>query len=346
MSKYYTIRFRLHTPRRVARSIEAWFAKHQRPLAWRATYDPYHVWVSEVMAQQTRMEVVAAYFDRFIARFPTIASLANAAEDDVVAHWSGLGYYRRARMLHQGARDVIRRFGGSLPRTVDELMTIGGVGRYTAGAIASIAFDERAPIVDGNVDRVLARLYGEEDPWRYAEQLAGACTSPRFLNQGLMEIGALICTPRNPECSACPLRTTCVAYATDRIDELPKKKSNGATREMRVTLYVVRNRNGEILMRRERGRLMNALFHLPHGDTSLLSGQPFTMRGAKSIGTFRHTITNRRIEFEVRAGSYRTAALGGDYRWIDPNDLGSVPHPSYVAKALRLARNSSRKSAL
>ena len=328
----------------MARTIETWFAKHQRPLAWRAKYDPYQVWVSEIMAQQTRIDVVAAYFGRFIARFPTIDSLARATEDDVVAHWSGLGYYRRARMLHHGATDVIRRFGGSLPRAVDELMTIGGIGRYTAGAIASIAFDERAPIVDGNVARVLARLYGEEDPWRYAEQLVSACTSPRSLNQGLMEIGALICTPRNADCDACPLRTTCVAYATNRVDELPAKKRIAATREMRVTLYVVRNRNGKILMRRERGRLMTSLFHLPHGDTSLLSGEPFTMRGAKSIGTFRHTITNRRIEFEVRVG-FR-AALTNDYRWIDPDDLSSVPHPSYVAKALRLARNTVRKSAL
>jgi A/G-specific adenine glycosylase len=290
------------------------------------------------MAQQTRIDVVAAYFDRFIARFPTMLSLAHAAEDDVVAHWSGLGYYRRARMLHQGARDVIRRFGGSLPRTAGELTTIGGIGRYTAGAIASIAFDERAPIVDGNVARVLARLHGEEDPWRHAAQLVNACTSPRFLNQGLMEIGALICTPRKPTCGACPLRATCIAHATNRIDELPAKKSNGATREMRVTLFVVRNRDGEILMRREHGRLMTALFHLPHGDTSLLSGEPFKMRGAKSIGTFRHTITNRRIEFEVRVGFGST--LRQDYKWVDPDDLSSIPHPSYVAKALRLARNT------
>ena len=140
--------------------MESWFASHQRPLAWRATYDPYHVWVSEVMAQQTRIDVVIAYFDRFIARFPSIDSLARAAEDDVVAHWSGLGYYRRARMLREGAIDVMSRFGGSLPRAVDELTSIAGIGRYTAGAIASIAFGERAPIVDGNITRVIARLYG------------------------------------------------------------------------------------------------------------------------------------------------------------------------------------------
>ena len=305
--------------------------KHQRPLAWRATYDPYFVWVSEVMAQQTRMEVVEAYFDRFVARFPTIDSLARASEDDVVAHWSGLGYYRRARMLHRGASDVIRRFGGSLPRTVDELMTIGGIGRYTAGAIASIAFDERAPIVDGNVARVLARLYGDEDPWRYAEQLVNASASPRFLNQGLMEIGALICTPRNADCATCPLRNTCVAYATDRVDELPAKKKKVATRSVTIALYLMTDRKGRILMQRK-----NALFHLPQGDEK--RGDP--------VGKFRHTITTRRITFEVFVSKWSGGSPAAGHRWIDPNDLSSVPHPSYVAKALRLARNSIRESAL
>jgi A/G-specific adenine glycosylase len=294
------------------------------------------------MAQQTRLDIVAAYFDRFIARFPTIASLAAADEDDVVAHWSGLGYYRRARMLRAGAIDVMTRFGGSLPRDVDELMTIAGIGRYTAGAIASIAFERRAPIVDGNITRILARLYGDDDPWPHAEALVKACRSPRDFNQGLMEIGALICTPRKPDCSACPLRRDCFAYKNDCIDELPARKSIAST-AMRVALYLITDRDGRILMRRESGRLMNALFHLPHGDTSLLSGKPLKVRGAKSIGTFRHTITTRRIEFEVfECGA--AAPGGADYSWIHPADLPRVPHPSYVTKALRLAgRERGRK---
>ena len=339
--------YRLHTPRRAARIVESWFSAHQRPLAWRATYDPYHVWVSEVMAQQTRMEVVVGYFDRFIARFPSIAVLARAREDDVIAHWSGLGYYRRARMLREGAMDVMRRFGGRLPRSVDELMTIAGIGRYTAGAIASIAFDERAPIVDGNVARVLARLRGsEDDPWVHARAFVKACRSPRALNQGLMEIGALICTPRNARCGECPLGTMCVARATDRVEELPAKKRNGATRQLRVALYLITARRGRVLMRREKGPLMNALFHLPHGDTSLLAGKPLRVRQPKPIGTFRHTITTRRIEFEVFEARRGGGNLAGDYSWIDPRDLSLVPHPSYVAKALRLAGNRRAESAL
>jgi len=335
----------LHTPRRAARIIESWFAAHQRDLPWRAKYDPYQVWVCEIMAQQTRLDVVVPYFTRFISRFPSVASLAAAPEDDVVSHWSGLGYYRRARMLHQGAREVVSRFGGVVPNDVDALLTIPGIGRYTAGAIASIAFDQRAPIVDGNVARVLARFHGFEDAWAHAEALVEACASPRNLNQGLMELGALVCTPRKPLCGDCPLRSSCVAYGEDRIDELPAKKAGGATRDLRIALYLIRDRSGRILMRRERGPLMKALFHLPHGDTSLLSGTPLVVRGAKAIGSFRHTITTRRIEFEVfvaaRAGGGAGAPLGPDYSWVDPEALGEIPHPSYVAKALRLAGNQT-----
>ncbi|HKR62252.1 MAG TPA: A/G-specific adenine glycosylase, partial [Thermoanaerobaculia bacterium] len=160
----------------IARKIESWFARHQRSLPWRDGYDPYRVWVSEVMLQQTRMEVVLPYFERFLARFPTLADLAAASDHDVTAAWSGLGYYRRARMLRDGAVAVLERFGGRIPSTVEELVTIPGIGRYTAGAIASVAFNVRAPIVDGNVARVVARLFGLEDSeyWDEAERLVDA----------------------------------------------------------------------------------------------------------------------------------------------------------------------------
>ena len=154
-----------------------------------------------------------------------------------------------------------------------------------------------------------------------------------------MEIGTLICTPRNARCDECPLRSMCVAYATNRVDELPAKKSVRPTRKMRVALYLITDDYGRVLMRRENGRLMNALFHLPHGDTSLLSGKPLKVRRAKRIGVFRHTITTRRIQFELFAAKC-AAAVGDDYRWIDPAGLALVPHPSYVSKALRLAGNA------
>ncbi|MCU1229828.1 MAG: A/G-specific adenine glycosylase [Acidobacteria bacterium] len=338
-------------PSQRAAIVEAWFRKHQRFLPWRAAYLPYHVWVSEVMLQQTRMEVVLGYYEKFLDRFPTIAALAAATDDEVMSAWSGLGYYRRARMLRDGARDVVERFRGKVPATVDELLTIGGIGRYTAGAVASIAHKVKAPIVDGNVARILARLFAIEAPlkspalmreaWRYAEELVSESRNPRDFNQGLMEIGALICKPSKPRCDECPLTVHCLAFQQQRVDEFPRKAATEETRAMRIALYVVRNDEGLVLMRRERGKLMNAMFHLPHGDTTLLDGAPLPVRDARHVGTFRHTVTNRRIAFEVFTATIAAIADSDVYAWIDTASMSRVPHPSYVKKALALADQKS-----
>lgn len=289
------------------------------------------------MLQQTRMEVVLPYFERFLARFPSVAVLAQASDDEVLSSWSGLGYYRRARMLRDGATVVVARFGGNIPSTVEELRSIPGIGRYTAGAIASVGFQQRAPIVDGNVTRVLSRVCAlEGDPWACAEELVRECTSPRALNQGLMELGALVCKARNPACPLCPLRTHCLALATGRIDELPPPRERKDSRELRIPLYVVRDRRGRILMRRVSGTLMDALYHLPHGDTSLLEGEPLGATPDTLLGTFRHTVTTRKIEFAVWSATLSGPARRG-YEWIDPTAMEHVPHSSYVKKALKIA---------
>jgi len=294
------------------------------------------------MLQQTRMEVVLGYFERFIGRFPDLASLASASDRDVLASWSGLGYYRRARMLRDGARDVVTNRGGVIPDDVSELQTIPGIGRYTAGAIASIAFGRRAPIVDGNVARVLARLTGNDDrreAWETSEQLVSTCASPRDFNQGLMEIGALVCKPRNPECGSCPLTRLCFAYKHKQTASLPRMKEKAQTRAMDVALYVIRDSRGRILMRREEGKLMNSMLHLPHGDTSLLSGAPLRVKAGELVATFRHTITTRRVAFNVYTGHLSGSIRDeGHYEWVHPSDLAEVPHPSYVTKALALLR--------
>lgn len=293
------------------------------------------------MLQQTQMDVVLPYFGRFLARFPTLAALAAASEHDVMAAWSGLGYYRRAKMLRMGAIEAVQRFGGRVPDSVEALLTLPGIGRYTAGAIASLAFNTRAPIVDGNVARVVSRIFAIAEPvgspalmreaWTRAEQLVSACTAPRDLNQGLMEIGALICTPRNPSCLVCPVREQCAT----RSDALPLPKEKQATQQLRIPLYLITDRRGRVLMRRERGPLMNAMLHLPHGNTSLLSGQPLAVVPGALLGTFRHTVTTRRIEFALYTA--RSAGrVGREYVWIDPSAIAEVPHPSYVGKALRI----------
>jgi A/G-specific adenine glycosylase len=324
-------------PKRTARLVERWFARHQRALPWRSAYDPYHVWVSEVMLQQTRMEVVLPYFERFLQRFPDLPSLAKASDDEVMSAWSGLGYYRRAKMLRDGAAAVMERFHGAIPPEVNALLTIPGIGRYTAGAIASVAFQQRAPIVDGNVARVLSRVFAlEGDVWPHAEELVQASQSPRAFNQGLMELGALVCKPRNPACLVCPLHDDCVARATGRIDEFPPPKPKKQTRELRIPLFLIRDRRGRVLMRRASGALMDAMYHLPHGDTSLLDGEPFTATPGELLGTFRHTVTTRKIEFVLYAAALEGRARAG-YEWIDLARIDEIPHPSYVRKALRLA---------
>lgn len=294
------------------------------------------------MLQQTRMEVVLGYFGRFLERFGTLEALAAATDHDVMAAWSGLGYYRRARMLRAGAEDVMTRFSGVIPREVEQLLTIPGIGRYTAGAIASVAFDQRAPIVDGNVSRITARLFAEEDPWRHAEALVARAGSPRMLNQGLMELGALICTPRKPACLLCPVRRDCVAFATGRVDELPRPKEKPATRELHIPLYVISDARGRVLMRLESGPLMSAMYHLPHGDTQLLPGRPLAVERREKLGKVRHTVTTRKIEFEVWRAEVAKKPRAREWRWIDRDELSAVPHPSYVRKALALAARSVR----
>jgi A/G-specific adenine glycosylase len=318
----------------IAAKLEAWFARHQRPLPWRVGYDSYRVWVSEVMLQQTRVDVVLPYFARFLARFPTIAALAAAADDDVTAAWSGLGYYRRARMLRDGARHVVARFGGILPESIDDLRSIPGIGRYTAGAIASIAFEQRAPVVDGNVARVVARLFAShDDPWVFAEALVRACASPRMLNQALMELGALLCTPRAPSCLLCPACTLCAASGSGRIDEFPLAKPKAQARILSIPLYIIQDRRGRVLMRREAGPLMHGMWHLPHGNAALL-GEAIAVQPRRALGVVKHTITNRRIEFLVSTAAVARKPAG--YEWIGIDALDALPHPSYVRKALRL----------
>jgi A/G-specific adenine glycosylase len=333
----------------IATAVKSWFASHQRPLPWRVAYDPWQVWVSEIMLQQTRMEVVLRYFPRFIGRFPTVRSLAEAAESEVLAAWSGLGYYRRARMLHGGARDVVERFAGAIPQEALALQSISGIGRYTAGAIASIAYRQSAPIVDGNVARVLSRVYGIEEriasprlmtaAWARAGELVAASGDPRALNQGVMELGALVCTPQRPDCPACPLRRHCIAYASDRAGTLPLPKEKRIARKLIVPLYLIDDGAGRFLMRRERGALMTSMLHLPHGSNDLLGGRLLPVHEKELIGSFRHTITTRNVEFRLHRATLRDSlADGGDYIWIHPRELGHVPHPSYVAKAIALAR--------
>lgn len=257
---------------RLASRLAPWFLAHQRDLEWRRTRDPYAIWVSEIMLQQTRVDTVKAYWTPFMTRFPTVAALAAADEQDVLGAWSGLGYYRRARLLHAGARHVASTLGGSLPSDPTALRGIPGVGRYTAGAIASIAHDRPAALVDGNVARVFSRLQAITDPklqdasaaghWTLAQQVVEA-GSPRVLAQALMELGATVCTPQLPRCGECPVRSECAALRLGVVDTIPAPKKRAPSPQQDLWAVGVRRADKLLLTRRPREGLLGGLWCLP-----------------------------------------------------------------------------------
>lgn len=296
------------------------------------------------------MDLAVPYFERFIARFPDPPSLAAAAEHEVLTLWSGLGYYRRAKLLLAGAKWVVEH-GGAIPSDPEALRRIPGVGRYTAGAIASIAWDRAEPIVDGNVRRVAARVEALGDPagsanldrslWSWAEGLVGAAASPRAVNQAVMELGALVCRPRAPRCDECPLGSLCRARKEGRPERYPLRRAGRPPAEMSIPLYVVSDSRGRILLQSEHAsRLTRGMFHLPHGSGELLGRDDSArFRPIERVGSFRHSITHRRIFFEVWRAEARgdSVAEGGEALWVDPAELDGFPHPSYVRKALAMA---------
>ena len=264
------------------KKLLAWYDAHARELPWRESRDPYRVWVSEIMLQQTRVAAVIQHYHEFLRRFPTVQKLASAREASVLAAWSGLGYYRRARMLHAAAKVVARERGGSFPETSAEWRTFPGVGRYTAAAIASIASDEAVAVVDGNVERVLQRITGNaisgEHIWRQAESLLDH-NRPGDCNQAMMELGATVCTPRAPSCLTCPLVELCVTRG-----ELVSagKKSRQVQREIH---YALDRRNGSVFLTQRAAdiRLMAGMWELPEIPRPADHGEPFL--------TVKHSIT-------------------------------------------------------
>jgi A/G-specific adenine glycosylase len=293
-----------------------WYRHYRRALPWRATRDPYAIWVSEVMLQQTRVETVLGYYPRFLCRFPTIASLARARQSSVLAHWSGLGYYGRARSLRSAARLVVERHGGRLPREPDRLRALPGIGRYTAGAIASIAFGARAAVVDGNVARVLARLFelpgSPRSPdfgrraWQLADRLVPQA-SPGDWNQALMELGATVCTAAAPRCGSCPAERFCAAARNGTVDRHPQPGGRHASRSVRRACVVVERGDRVLLARADDRRLLRGLWRFPGVE---VGGRQSAARAARGVldrlgiggaslhagRTIRHTIMDQRIE--------------------------------------------------
>ncbi len=251
-----------------------WYRTVRRDLPWRKSQDPYPIWISEVMLQQTRVETVIPYFDRFMKQYPTVDALAAAQEEDVLKYWEGLGYYSRVRNLHAAVREVAAKYGGEIPRTYEEMRALPGVGPYTVGAVLSIAYGLPIPAVDGNVLRVIARLFVLEEDIAHArtrskvEIIVSELIPSEFagdFNQALMELGATVCIPRTPKCTECPLAVGCAAYSSGRQSELPYKKSKKPPRIEERVVFLVRNAKGDVLIRKRPDKgLLSGLWELPH----------------------------------------------------------------------------------
>jgi A/G-specific adenine glycosylase len=311
---------RVGVPKARVRDLQSkllsWFARSARDLPWRKTRSPYAIWVSEVMLQQTRVETVVPYYLRFIDAFPSVQALADAPESDVLRAWSGLGYYRRARMLHEGARQIERDRAGRFPSSASELLTLKGVGRYTAGAVASIAYGEAVPLVDGNVARVLARLFaidadvkrgpGLAHVWELAGMLV-APDDPSSWNQALMELGATVCVPKDPKCGACPVNRECTAYARGLTSELPRMGARRAPVSWRRVGFVVEKKGTVLLGQRLREGLFGGMWEPPHAGAEGPDAEgpgilAFAGKRLTETGVVKHVLSHRRIEMTVYRG--------------------------------------------
>jgi A/G-specific adenine glycosylase len=334
------------------RKLLSWYDRHRRDLPWRQTRDPYRVWLSEIMLQQTRVAAVIEHYQEFLRRFPTVEKLATAREASVLAAWSGLGYYRRARMLHAAAKQIVRE--GQFPRTSARLRELPGIGRYTAAAIASIAFDEPVAVVDGNVERVLQRISGRrltgESCWKMAAVFLDA-TRPGDFNQSMMELGAVVCTPRGPACLTCPVIERCATRGElHREGKLARKKK----KEIHFALHC---REGAVLLvqRARDASLMPGMWELPElrldaplaeeqapvakpksrSPARLASGRNDNGKKKETpLFTLKHAITVTNYTVRVWPGG-ATARVAG--KWVPAERLGRVALTGLARKILRKA---------
>jgi A/G-specific adenine glycosylase len=320
-----------------------WYGKSKRDLPWRRTQDPYAIWISEIMLQQTQVSAVVPYFRRFLRRFPTVHHLSRADLSRVLAAWEGLGYYSRARHLHRAAKIVCLQFQGNVPDTIEALLSLPGVGRYTAGAILSIAYNKPAPIVDGNIKRVLARLLAipdvsdpkeSEGLWEVSAALIPKGRAATF-NQAFMELGALVCTPRRPACTTCPVRELCRANSIGDPEAFPLKRARRALPEVEAVSAVIRSNGAVLLRRRPSEGLLGGLWEFPNwnlqngGDArrflarQLRNELKMTGKIEHSIGLFRQTFSHFKLTLQVYECEFVSGHPGGE--WVFPGKLAGFP---------------------
>jgi A/G-specific adenine glycosylase len=343
-----------------AARLLAWYARNKRDLPWRRdARDPYRVWIAETLLQQTQVATVIPYYERFCARFPNVRALASARPDDVLKVWEGAGYYARARNLHRAAKEIVARFGGKIPSTVEELMTLPGIGRYTAGAIASIAFGRDAPVVDGNVTRVLCRYFKiESDPknaqtqkelWKLAGNLLPHGHAGDF-NQALMELGATICAPRNPQCATCPLKRGCRARRLNLQDKLPAKRAKKRLPHHQVAVGIIWKGKRILIAKRFARDLLGGLWEFPggHREKNETLARCVAREAREELGikiavgkefaVIDHAYSHFKITmhaFRCRWVSSRPRAIGcAAWKWITPRELAQYAFPAANRKII------------
>ena len=351
----------LRHKRGIRRALLAWYAREKRDLPWRDAKDPYVVWLSEIMLQQTRVDQGTPYILRFIKRFPNVLTLANAPQDAVLKAWEGLGYYTRARNLHKAARIIAFDRAGEFPTTANDWQSLPGVGRYTAGAVASIAYDEAVPVLDGNVKRVLARLIDlaeciddaevTDRLWDLAADLVRG-KSPGDFNQALMELGANVCTPRRPACDACPLTRYCAAYAAATQEQRPVRREKKPVPHKEIVVAVIK-RNGRYLIgRRPENGLLGGLWEFPGGKVD--RGEDHTRALTRevreelaldvTVGGLVASVTHAYTHFRVTLNVYACHAAHGtprpnthtELRWVRKVDFPDFAFPKANHKFLHL----------
>lgn len=338
---------------KIAEALLRWYAANRRDLPWRRRRDPYAIWVAEVMLQQTRVETVIPYYERFLARFPTLQDLATAPLEEVLKVWEGLGYYARARHLHRAARTLVQEYGGSFPQTLSEWRRLPGVGSYIAAAVLSIAFGQDLPAIDGNGVRVLARLFAvEEDPRRPAGRRRLEALAERLLprgqagdfNQALMDLGATLCTPKAPRCSACPLQAFCAAFRQGDPEAFPVRAPRRSLPHYDVTAGVIQDGDRVLIAQRPLEGMLGGLWEFPGGKVEpgesleeclkreLREELGIEVEVLEPMMTLRHAYTHMRITLHV----FRCRWMGGtlqpigcaDARWVRIEELDRYPFPN------------------
>ncbi|MBI2609453.1 MAG: A/G-specific adenine glycosylase [Deltaproteobacteria bacterium] len=334
------------------KTLVEWYLKNKRDLPWRKTKDPYAIWVSEIMLQQTQVKKVIPYYIEFLQTFSTLHKLAQSEESEVLQKWSGLGYYRRARNLRHGAQFICEAFNGVFPENFEDVLKIPGIGDYTASAITSIAFEKPYIVVDGNVLRVTSRFYGikkdltkKEIQKNIKEKLKKTLgnLNPSDFNQGMMELGALICTPQNPTCLQCPLRKNCYAFLHHEQENLPLKKEKQDIKKIFKQVALLQKNKKFLLIKQENTKILNDLWLFPEIETKKI--QTFydkygiKLRKKKALGEIKHHVTFRRMHlniFEAELLDFKPKTK--NFQWIDLKKLGEIPHSSLTSKIAKLIK--------